>query len=287
MRTRVSDAGFNIDPESIRRERSLRGLWLGRGAMNLPNVTGVVLTLNEEEHLTDCLVSLLQITERILVLDSGSSDLTGEIAQAAGARVVVHPFVGYASQRNVALDLVETEWTLFLDADERISPDGAQEIAHLLEDADADVAACWMPRRNLFFGRALRGGGWWPDHQSRLLRTPKVRYDEERQVHEVAVIDGRSVTLREPLIHLNYATRREFLRKQRQYTEQRVQQSLAHGTIPRRRACAAGPVREFHRRFIALAGYRDGLTGLFLALVLAYEEWRACVLIRRKQCGDG
>jgi glycosyltransferase involved in cell wall biosynthesis len=250
--------------------------------MNLLDVTGVVLTLNEEQHLTDCLVSLLQITERIVVLDSGSTDLTREIAQAAGARVVVQPFEGYANQRNTALDLAGTEWVLFLDADERITPEAAREIASAIRDAADDVAAFWVPRRNLFFGRALQGGGWWPDYQSRLLRRERARYDAGRQVHEVAILNGQSVYLQEPLVHLNYESRREFLAKQRQYTDQRISQALESADIPRRRACLSGPVREFRRRFITLGGYRDGLTGLLLAAVLAAEELRACWLIRRR-----
>ncbi|HUG16758.1 MAG TPA: glycosyltransferase family 2 protein [Thermomicrobiales bacterium] len=244
------------------------------------DITAIVLTLNEEAHLPGCLDSLRLLTPALVVLDSGSTDRTVEIARAAGARVVTRQFDGYASQRNAGLDIEGgSDWTLFLDADERLTPAGVAEIRERIAGAGDDVAAFWLPRRNMFFGRQVTGGGWWPDHQARLFRRGRARYDESRQVHEVALIDGASEHLLEPLIHINYDTRREFARKQREFTLRRARQSTS-GARPRRRAYLSAPAREFHRRFIAGAGYRDGATGLFLATVLALEEVRACRLLR-------
>lgn len=246
-----------------------------------PCLVGIILTLNEAEHLPDCLVSLAMLTDRILVLDSGSTDDTREIAVAHGAAVECREFDGYASQRNAALDLAgDAAWVLFLDADERLTPAGAAEIRREIEAAGSDVAAFWLPRRNIAFGRELRGGGWWPDAQARLLRPGRARYDPARQVHEVVVIDGETRSLTEPMVHLNYASKREFVTKQRAYTLRRV--ASGSGTLPRRRAYVGAPVREFWRRFIRLRGYRDGLTGFFLASVLALEEARAVRLLRAK-----
>jgi glycosyltransferase involved in cell wall biosynthesis len=242
----------------------------------------VVLTLDEEEHLPGCLASLAPLTGRVVVLDSGSTDRTVAIARQAGAEVVTRAFDGYASQRNAALDLVgDADWVLFLDADERLTEAGAAEIRQRLGSAGTDVAAFWLPRRNLFFGRELRGGGWWPDFQARLLRPGRARYEEARQVHEVVRIDGDSEQLREPIVHLNYASRRELLDKQREYTRRRVAQELGLRGAPRRRAYVLAPARELWRRFVTLHGYRDGPTGLFLAAVMAREELRACRLLRR------
>jgi glycosyltransferase involved in cell wall biosynthesis len=249
--------------------------------MSADAVHAVVLTLDEEQHLAGCLQSLRLLTDHVLVLDSGSSDRTQEVAREEGACVSVRPFEGYASQRNAALDLAApAEWVVFLDADERLSVAGAGEIATSIARAPAGVAALWLPRRNIVFGRALRGGGWWPDYQPRVLRRGRARYDEARQVHEVVVIDGASRYLSEPLLHLNYASRREFAAKQRAYTERRVRAAAL--PAPRRRAYLGAPARELARRFVRLGGYRDGVTGLFLASVLAVEEARACYLLRRR-----
>lgn len=248
--------------------------------MSRADVAAIVLTLDEAEHLPGCLASLARLTDRVLVLDSGSSDGTLAIARAAGARVEARRFDGYASQRNAALELVDTPWVLFLDADERLTPEGADEIATFLDHAD-DVAGARTPRYNVVFGRALRGGGWWPDRQTRLLRRERATYDERRQVHEVVVLDGRAVDLASPLVHLNYATRGEFVRKQRRYTEREAVQAIGEGRTQRRRSYLAAPARELVRRFVLLRGYRDGWTGLFLALVLAVEQVRLVWLVRR------
>lgn len=246
------------------------------------DLTAIVLTLDEEMHLPGCLTSLERLESPVLVLDSGSTDGTIPAAEAAGARVETRSFDGYAGQRNAALSMVETTWVLFLDADERLTPDGASEILAFLDNAGDDTAGARLPRYNVVFGRALRGGGWWPDHQTRLLRRDRARYDERRQVHEVVALDGRAIDLVSPLVHLNYETRGEFVRKQRRYTEQAVRQTLVEGQVPRRRSYLAAPARELLRRFVSLRGYRDGWTGLFLATTLAFEQARLVWLVRRE-----
>jgi glycosyltransferase involved in cell wall biosynthesis len=253
--------------------------------MNIaPTIMGIVLTLNEAEHLPDCLRSLKPAVEHMLVLDSGSTDATTDLARAAGACVVSRPIDGNANQRNAALDLARSyDWVLFLDADERLTPAGAVELRAAVEAAPANVAAFQLPRRNIMFGRSLLGGGWWPDFQTRLLRVGQARYDASRQVHELVLVDSGVRSLTEPLIHLNYATRREFLAKQASYTRLRAQQAARQGFRPRRRAYLTMPMREFWRRFVTLRGRRDRLAGLFLALALAVEEARACWLIRHGQ----
>jgi glycosyltransferase involved in cell wall biosynthesis len=249
-----------------------------------PEMLGIVLTLNEADHLPDCLRSLTPLVARVLVLDSGSADATVAIAREAGACVATRAFDGYANQRNAALALPlasDADWVLFLDADERVTPAGAAELRAAVAHAPADVSAFQLPRRNVMFGQALRGGGWWPDVQTRLLRVGHARYDASRHVHELVLVDGGDCMLTEPLIHLNYARRREFLSKQANYTRLRAQQATRRGFRPRRRAYLSAPARELWRRFVTLHGYRDRLTGLFLALAVAAEEVRACWLIRR------
>lgn len=246
------------------------------------SIVAIVLTFNEAEHLPDCLASLRHLTDRVIVLDSGSTDGTVAIARDAGADLRTRAFDGYANQRNAALEMAcDADWVLFLDADERLTKSGAAEILATVAAAGPEVAGGWLPRRNIFFGREIRGGGWWPDEQARLLRRGRARYDRARQVHEVVVFDGKSCHLREPLLHLNYASRGEFIAKQREYTRWRVEHDRAART-PRLRAYVGAPARELWRRFVVLKGYRDGLTGLYLAGVLAAEEVRAVRLLRAK-----
>lgn len=237
------------------------------------SLTVVILTLNEERHLPGCLASIASLRTPVLVLDSGSIDATREIARVAGATVVQQPFVGYASQRQAALDLVRTRWTLFLDADERLTPELAAEISGVLGQVER-YAGYWIPRANWFGTRLLRGGGWRPDRQLRLVRTERARMHPGREVHETIDLDGPAADLTYPLVHLNYDNLAEFRDKQRRYARIRAESDAAGATPPPARRFIAAPVREFRRRFIQLQGYRDGSLGLALALILAWYELR-------------
>jgi len=232
----------------------------------------VVLTLNEERHLPECLGSTAGLAERTLIVDSGSADMTVEIARQIGVEVAFHPFRGYASQRNAALEMVTQEWVLFLDADERLTPAFRNELSRILRTAPDDVAGYWVARRNFMFGREIRGGGWWPDHQLRLLRRERARYAIDREVHEVVEINGEVRTLNEPILHLNYDSMEEFRTKQRHYGQMRARELALQGQTPRRRGFVGRPAREFWRRYVTLAGYRDGLIGARLAFAMAYYE---------------
>mgnify|MGYP001176861687 CR=1 FL=1 len=234
----------------------------------------VILTLNEARFLPECLASVAGLGERVLVVDSGSSDGTVEIARQLGAEVVYRAFTGFAEQRNAALALVTQPWVLFLDADERLTRPLQQEIRRAIATAADDVAGFAIPRRNRVLGRELRGGGWWPDYQVRLLRVGRARYTPGREVHETVDVDGDVVRLREPLLHLNYDSWAEFRDKQRRYARMGAAIIQRDGPLPRRRAYVGRPAREAWRRFVGLSGYRDGVLGFKLALSLAWYEFR-------------
>ena len=248
--------------------------------MRTPTLAAIVLTLNEEQHLPACLDSLDGCADQVIVVDSGSTDRTVELASQAGVSVIHSPFTGYASQRNKALDLVsDCDWVLFLDADERLTEASRVEIRDSIACADDSTAGFWIPRRNIAFGKELKGGGWWPDYQARLIRAGRGRYRDDREVHEIVDFTGETRHLSEPLIHINYESRGEYLRKQRAYTLRLARDG--HLTPPRPYSYLTRPAREFIRRFVRLRGYRDGLTGIFLASAMALEELRACFLARR------
>lgn len=243
-------------------------------------LTAIILTLNEEEFIEICLESVLPLTSDVIVLDSGSTDSTRDIAARLGATVHVRAFDGFASQRNAALDLAgDAGWALFVDADERLTSNLRDEIREAVQPTGNDVAGFWVSRRNVVCGRVLRGGGWWPDYQLRLLRPSRARYDEARQVHEFPTVDGETRALSWPLVHLNYRTWREFISKQLGYAW--FVGPMDREPPPRLRACLAGPPREFWRRYVGLGGYRDGLTGLAIAAIMAAERLVVCWRSRR------
>ena len=241
----------------------------------------MVLTLNEASVLGACLASLAW-ADGLLVVDSASTDGTLAIAAAAGARIHERAFDNFSRQRQAALNLVETEWTLFVDADERVTGELAAEIRKVAGHG-ADTAGFWLPRRNFFWGHEIRGGGWWPDRQLRLLQTDRAEFDLARPVHEVANLDGPAGELESPLVHLNYDSWSEFRTKQARYARLEAGRRAGSGRTARRAGYVTVPAREFWRRFVRLGGWRDGPTGLGLALHMAWFEGVTHAETRRLQ----
>lgn len=246
--------------------------------MPAPALIAVVLTLNEQRHIADCLASLAWADAR-LVFDSFSSDDTLALARTAGADVAQSRFENYAQQRNAALDYVAAHyaadaWVFFVDADERCTPALAAEIRAVLSSPEADAKPVWsVPRNNFLFGRLTKGAGWWPDFQARLFHVGRVRFDPLREVHEVALFDGERGFLHRELTHFNYDDVAQFHAKQRRYTEYDAGILFKQGIRPKPWNFLLQPLREFCRRFFSLRGYSDGLHGLHLSLLMAYYQF--------------
>lgn len=233
-----------------------------------PQLTVLILTLNEAAHIQACIDSV-RWADRIVVVDSYSTDDTVALAQSAGAHVFQSPFENYAQQRNVALQHAHTPWVFFVDADERGTDALADEIRRVTETRPE---AGWrVPRHNYIFGKLTLGAGWFPDYQMRLFRRGKVHY--ERPVHEVAVVDGSIGQLENPLIHYNYDTVAQFHATQRRYAAYERSILQAQGIRPKPTTPFTQPVRHFWWRFVTLGGYRDGLHGARLSAYMAYYEW--------------
>jgi glycosyltransferase involved in cell wall biosynthesis len=233
-------------------------------------LAAVVLTKNEERHIGDCLDSLSWADERV-VFDDFSADRTVEISSARGARVVQHPFHDFAAQRNAALDAVEARWILFVDADERATPALAEEVRRVIGDPEGlGKVGWWIPRHNYMIGHRMRGGGWFPDYQLRLLRRGKSHYDPARPVHEVVILDGEAGFLENVLIHFNYSSVAQFRHKMSRYTSFEARILWEQGVRVRPWTYASMPVREFYRRFVELAGYRDHLYGVLFCGLMAW-----------------
>lgn len=242
----------------------------------------VVLTRNEAHNIVDCLNSVAWADQRA-ILDSLSTDETAELARQCGATVFEHAFHNYSSQRNVALDVVEADWVFFVDADERATPELGQEVRSVI--SNHSETGWWVPRRNFIFGRWIRHAGWYPDYQLRLLKRGKARYDPDRQVHEVALLDGHAGYLQNTLTHYNYQTVGQFLTKQRLYTNYEAEILFGQQVRPRWRNFVLQPAREFWRRYVTLQGYRDGGHGLLLSLLMGYFNLVMYVRLRQLWLG--
>jgi glycosyltransferase involved in cell wall biosynthesis len=248
-----------------------------------PALTAAVIARDEAALLAGCLESLAWADARLVLVDARSRDATAAIAARYTPHVHREPFRSFPQFRNRALALATTPWVLFVDADERVPPALAAEIRAVLARAEAEgVAGYWLPRRNRIRGRWMRGAGWWPDYQLRLLRRDAVYFEPDGLVHEVACVHGPTRHLREPLLHHNYDTLAEFVAKQRRYAVLEAYAWWRQGQPPpRARALVGQPLREFWRRYVTLGGYRDGALGLVLAGYLAYAAWQRTRLLRR------
>ena len=161
----------------------------------------IILTYNEETNLPACLASLDGLDGNLLVVDSGSTDRTVEIAAAAGATVKVHPFEHYATQRNWAQQQIpqDTEWVLHLDADERLTPELVAEITTLLQDPPQHIAGYLLRKRTVFMGRWIKHRGHYPSYHLRLFRNGYGQC-EERLYDQHFLVDGQVGTLRRDYI---------------------------------------------------------------------------------------
>ena len=231
-------------------------------------LTAVILTLNEGEHIEECVRSLAW-ADRVIVFDSFSQDETVALANAAGADVLQSVFENYAQQRNAALASVRTDWVFFVDADERGTLDLAAEVRRVM--ARRPESGWYVPRTNYIFGKITRGAGWYPDFQLRLFKHGLVHY--ERPVHETAVVEGDIGYLEQPLIHHNYRDKAHFQVKQEAYSDYDASILKQQKVRPRPQYFILQPWRQFWWRYVTLHGYIDGGHGLKLSLYMAYYEW--------------
>ncbi len=245
----------------------------------MTKLAAIILTKDEEQHIGACLDSLAW-AERCVVFDSFSTDRTCAIARERGAEVLQHPFSDYATQRNAALQAVEAEWSFFVDADERATPELAEEIissvaqggrqsAGLSRGAGASEVVGWyVPRHNYIFGHLTQGAGYWPDYQMRLLKRGCARY--ARPASEIVEIEGRSSYLQNALLHYNYESIVQFHQKQTFRIDFEAQNLYRRGEKCKFYSPYYMTLRHFWWRYVTLKGYRDGLHGLRLCLLLAY-----------------
>ncbi len=246
----------------------------------MTKLTAILLAHNESAHIIACLESVAFADERI-VIDSFSTDDTSNKARAQGAYVVQRPFENYADQRNAALKIAEersADWVLFVDCDERITPELASEIHRAIHDVGAAVG--WrIPRFNYLFGNLTKGAGWYPDYQTRLLKVGRATYDPLRKVHEVVVLDGEEGTCQHHIIHYNYKDITHFIQKQQRYVAYDAQVLFEQGVRPKPQNYILQPLRHFRWRYFTLKGYQDGFHGLRLCVMMAWYEFRKYVIL--------
>ncbi len=232
------------------------------------SISVVIVAKNEAHDIAACLASAAWAEER-LVVDTGSTDGTADLAAAAGARVLRHEWLGYGATKDWAFEQAESEWVLSLDADERVSEALALELRRL---ADAtDHVAFEIPRRFHFLGRWLKHGGCYPDCQLRFFRRGRARYGAEL-VHERLRVDGTTGRCRGHLEHYSYASLSEYLAKLDEYSTLWAAQAYAAGRRGRWRY-SFSLLSGFGERYLLRGGLLDGRAGLTWALLAGLHSY--------------
>lgn len=187
------------------------------------SLTVVILTMNEERHIARALESVANIADRTIVVDSGSSDRTVKIAQAAGARILLNPFITQAQQFNWALEQLDddTQWVLRLDADEFLTDSLEAEISTRLASLPCEVNGVFFSRRMHFLGRRIRWGGVFPVQVLRLFRYERGRC-ENRWMDEHIIVVGETVTFSGEIIDDNLNSLHWWTEKHNSYASREV-----------------------------------------------------------------
>lgn len=235
-------------------------------------LSAIIITKNEAADLPACLASLT-FCDEIVVVDSGSTDETVELAKQAGCRVILRPdWAGFGPQKQRALDAATGDWILSIDADETVPPELAEEISAAIKSNA--FAGYRLNRLNSFLGKPLRYGGWYPDFHLRLARRAVARFSADI-VHEKLLVDGAIGDLDTPMQHLTYRDIDELLDKQRRYALSGAEQRRQRGRGGSIGKATIRSLVTFLKLYIGKRGFLDGRHG-FIAAATSSQEifWR-------------
>ena len=229
-------------------------------------ISATIITYNEERNLPRAIESL-RCADEIIVVDSGSSDRTVEVAEKLGARVVESAWPGYANQKNLAAERATYDWILSIDADESLSEALEAEIWRLKKNGP-QFDAYTLPRLAQYLGRWIRHSGWYPDRKVRLYNRKKAQW-VGAYVHESVAVSGTVGHLESNLLHFTIESLSEHLRTMDRYTTLAAEQLLASGEKITWGRLILEPPWTFFRTYIVKLGFLDGVEGLAIANMAA------------------
>lgn len=241
-----------------------------------------IITLNAAAQLAACLDSAA-FADDIVVVDSGSTDGTVELAEARGARVVQQDWLGFGPQKQFAVEAAKHDWVLCLDADERVSPELRTGIENALQAPS--TAAFRFARCNRFLGRYLKHGEGYPDWSLRLFDRRRARWSADA-VHEKVIADGPVGTLAGDLLHDSAETLAIYLTKQNRYTSLAAEMALAAGKRASFGRLFFSPLIRFIKFYLVRQGFRDGLPGLVHIAIGCFNSFMKYAKMLEKQLAD-
>jgi glycosyltransferase involved in cell wall biosynthesis len=230
-------------------------------------ITATIITANEERNIARAVESL-RCCDEILILDSGSTDRTVELAGKLGARVIEAGWRGFAGQKNWAAEQASHEWILSLDADEALTESLEAEIL-ALKKTGPRCDGYTMPRMANYLGRWILHSGWYPDRKVRLYRRSKAKWVGDF-VHESVQVDGKVGHLEGNILHFTCESLSEHVKTMDRYTTLAAQELVARKeTVPLARLLCHPPWM-FVKSYFLQRGFQDGMEGLMIAYMAAF-----------------
>lgn len=221
------------------------------------------ITLNAERHLAASLQQSQRLTDDIIVVDSGSSDNTLPIAQAAHVTLIKQTWLGFSAQKQFAIDQAKHDWVLLLDADEILSDEAITSIRNALSN-DENYTAYSLPRQNWFQGKWIKYGSWWPDRVVRLFDRTQGSM-KPVPVHECWETNGSTAELASPIKHYSFNSYGDLLVKADRYSDIAAKRMFDEGKHCSKWSPLTHAFASFIRLFIIKRGYKDGIEGAAIA----------------------
>jgi len=226
----------------------------------MEKISVIIIVKNEEENIRDCLTSVKNFNEIILV-DSESTDNTAEIAKEFTEKIFIRKWEGFSNQKKYALTQTENDWVLNIDADERVSFKLMEEIRGLNFNSDG----YFIPRENYFFKKHITSCGWDKDFQLRLFKKSKTKVTD-KLVHEGFAVKGKVEYLSSPIIHYTFMSIEKTFSKINNYSTLQALESYKQKDKVKGSTIILHGLSAFLRYFISLKGYKEGVSGLMISL---------------------
>ncbi len=221
------------------------------------------ITLNAEKHLEKSLQQSQKLADNIVIVDSGSNDKTIDIAQRYNTTFIKQNWLGFAAQKQLAIDNCNNDWVLFLDADEILTDEAVDDIKQTLSKT-SQASAYSFPRQNWFQDKWIQHGSWWPDRVVRLVDRTQGKM-KPVLVHESWQTEGNIEELQGAIQHFSFENYGELLLKADSYSDLSSQQLFEQGKTCSKWAPLSHAFASFIKLFILKQGFRDGTEGAAIA----------------------
>ena len=234
----------------------------------MKTLSAFIITLNEERNIGRCLESISEIADEIVVVDSGSTDLTREICGKYNVRFIAHPFAGYIEQKTFALEQCSNEYVLSLDADEALSPDLIAFLKSAKDDLESDAYV--FNRLTNYCGKWIRHCGWYPDKKLRLFKKSMAKIGGVNPHDEIIPHNNtRNEFLKGDILHYSYYSIKEHIAQVNRFTEINARSAFERGKRTNIFQILISPAIRFFRDFILYRGFLDGYYGWIICRISA------------------